>query len=314
MKSVAACFERENACYVTIEATKVDGFWPIHGYRIVTLEGTAFFPRDLTEIPSQTGLNWHREAFASVDIVTPPYYMIGLLSFHASSINSANGQLGKFECGDRMLREIYTPQAIAELIEGVWSKRTAFKPYYDQLVESSKAYCLGLYNVAIVGILPCIEGIVRRLGLASGIRVDSEVSINNLVKVFRRLQQKEVDSMMDGFDWFPASEINISLLNRFHERVQIFEGISNYLKMKLYLYTKNAPEHLTLNRHGISHGFFQGYATEANYLRLFNLLSALSFADIMVEGQGSLMPPGSSPESELLRARLSLCVAMSVAI
>ncbi|WP_285421717.1 hypothetical protein [Pseudomonas sp. efr-133-TYG-23] len=311
LKAVKACLGREGADYIKVVDASVDVFWPILGYRVTTLDGTAFFPRDISEIPRGGGLAWMREFFFSADIVIPPYYKMGFLSRHAIRIKDAPLHVDKMKCGDLMLLEMYPPDGLAQLINGVWSERRTFGQFHSQLVESSKAYCLGLYNVAIVGLLPCIEGIVRRLGVASGINVDEAVSIALLTKVFRRLQQKEIDMMMDGYDWYPANEINVSLLDHFHERVQMFESISRYLNSKLYLYTGAAPEYLTLNRHGISHGFFHGYATPENYLRLFNLLSALSFAAAMVEGKGSLMHPGATPESEALTACLLKCADLN---
>lgn len=311
LKSVEACLERETADYIKIEEAQVNGFWTIHGYRVTTLDGTAFFPKNLSEVPSSSGLVWQREAFSSVDIVVPPYYAMGFLGEHAAGIIAAVTQAEKFELGDKMLFEMYPPDGLAQLIEGIWSGRRTFDQFHSQLVESSKAYCLGLYSVAIVGLLPCIEGIVRQLGVASGIDVGDDVSIRMLCTVFRRLQQKEIDMMMDGYDWYPRNEITVSFLDRFHERVQMFESVSNYLKSRLYVHTNSAPEYLTLNRHGISHGFFHGYATPVNYLRLFNLLSALSFAATMVEGKGSLMHPGPTPESEVLTNCLLKCAALN---
>jgi hypothetical protein len=307
LKAVEACLERESADYVKVEEAKVDVFWPIHGYRITTLDGTAFFHKGLSEIPKNAGLTWIREIFLSADIVIPPYYALGFLSRHAAGINSAETHGEKMKLGDVMLFEMYPPDGLAELIDGVWSSRKTFDQFHAQLVESSKAYCLGLYSVAIVGLLPCIEGIVRRLGVVSGISVDEDVSIKTLARVFRKLQQKEINMMMDGYDWYPISEITIALLDLFHERVQMFESISRYLNAKLYLHTDSAPEYLTLNRHGIAHGFFHGYATPENYLRLFNLLSALSFSAAMAEGKGSLMHPGSTAASEVLAASLLRC-------
>lgn len=310
VKAVEACLKRESAAYIKAEEAAVFAFCQIQGYRVTTLDGTAFFPRNLSALPKNSGLTWMREAFSSADIVVPPYYMTGFLSKHAVEIKNATTKEEKIKLGDNMLEAMYPLDGLAQLIDGVWSARKTFDQFHSQLVESSKAYCLGLYSVAIVGLLPCIEGIVRRLGVASGISVDQDVSIKTLAKVFKKLQQKEISMMMDGYDWYPPNEITIGLLDHFHERVQMFESISTYLNAKLYLRTDSAPEYLTLNRHGIAHGFFQGYATPANYLRLINLLSALSFSAVMVEGKGSLMHPGSTPASDALTASLLKCAGI----
>jgi hypothetical protein len=310
LKSVEACLERQGVIYVNVAEAKVDGFWPIHGYRITTLDGTTFFPRSLLEVPKNSGLTWIRDAFSSADIVIPPYYSLGFLSRHAAKIREEQKHEAKMGFGDSMLMEMYPPEDLAALIVGVWSKRKTFDLFHSQLVESAKAYCLGLYGVAIVGLLPCIEGILRRLGVLAGISVEDSVSIRTLIKVFKRLQQKEIDRMLDGYDWYPKSEITVGLLDHFDERVQMFESISAYMNSKLYLHTDSAPEYLTLNRNGIAHGFFHGYATPGNYLRLFNLLSALSFSAAMVEGKGSMMHPGANAESEVLATSLLKCASI----
>ncbi len=310
LQAVLKCLERQGATYISVEEVKIDVFSTIQGYRITTLDGTAFFPKNVLEIRKIASLIWMRKELASADIVLPPYYALGYISKWASQIMSATDHGSKMRAGDAMLIEMYPFEAIAALVVGVWSKRKTFDLFHDQLVESVKAYSLGLYGVAIVGLLPCVEGIMRRLGVLAGISVENAVSIHSLIQVFKRLQKNQLSSMFDGFDWYPSSEINVGLLDGFHERVQMLESISSYLKSKLYLHTDSAPDYLTLNRNGITHGFFHGYATQANYLRLFNLLSSLSFAATLAEGRGSLMHPGASSESEALTASLVKCSAV----
>src|SRR5437868_2000294 len=93
----------------------------------------------------------------------------GLRSVEACLERDGKTQEEKMRLGNSMLMEMYPPDGLAELIYGVWSARKTFEQFHSQLVESAKAYCLGLYSVAIVGLLPCVEGIVRRLGVLSGI-------------------------------------------------------------------------------------------------------------------------------------------------
>lgn len=310
LKAVQENLDRLGLEYVSVVDAKIDTFHTIHGFKLTVLEGSAFFPAQPLNV-TNGGVSWMRSAFAEADIVVPPYYQMGFLHESAGKILRAETHLEKMETGSKMLAYMYPAGGMAALISGVWSKRKTFDQFHAQLVESAKAYCLGLYGVAITGLLPCIEGVVRELGVLSGVPVEDSVSIKALTKVFRRLQRKELELMLEGYDWYPEAELNISFLDGFHERVQMFESISSYLESKLYLHTEVAPEYLTLNRHGIAHGLFQGYATKENYLRLFNLLSALSFAAAMAEGRGSLMHPGSSPESEELTNSFKKCEALS---
>lgn len=310
LKAVQENLQRIGVEYISAVDAKISTFHDIHGYKLTTLDGTAFFPvQPLSSVRS--GVSWMRSAFAEADIVVPPYYQMGFLHGNAGRILKADTHAEKMNIGSEMLYAMYPADGMAELISGVWSKRRTFDEFQSQLVEAAKAYCLGLYGVAITGLLPCIEGVVRQLGVLSGVAVEDSVSIKVLTKVFRKLQKRELVLMFDGYDWYPESEITVSYLDGFHERVQIFESISSYLESKLYLHTDSAPEYLRLNRHGIAHGLFKGYATKENYLRLFNLLSALSFAAAMVEGRGSLMHPGTTVESAELTASLRRCEAVS---
>ncbi|QYX54397.1 hypothetical protein K3F44_08925 [Pseudomonas sp. S07E 245] len=313
LKAVQENLDRLGLEYVSVVDAKIDTFRTIHGFKLTTLDGSAFFPAQPLDV-TNSGVAWMRSAFAEADIVVPPYYQMGFLHEHAGKILRAETHLGKMDAGSTMLAYMYPASGMAALIAGVWSKRKSFELFHAQVVESAKAYCLGLYGVAITGLLPCVEGVVRELGVLSGVPVGDSVSIRILTKVFRRLQRKELESMLDGYDWYPEAELNIALLDGFHERVQMFESISSYLQSRLYLHTEVAPEYLTLNRHGIAHGLFQGYATKENYLRLFNLMSALSFAAAMAEGRGSLMHPGTSPESDELTDSFDKCGALSLLI
>lgn len=306
IKSVEACLKRIGCAYIDVAPVEVNYFATVLGYRLTTLEGTAFFPVDLALIPSNSYVGWLRDAFISADVVVPPYYQMGFLGSYAKRITLESCEEGKRLIGTEMLQVAYPTDGIAELICGVLAKRNTYEQYHDQLIESAKAYCLGLFGVAITGLLPCIEGVVRRLGLQVGLGVESEVSIRQLMKVFDRLKAKELAMMFDGYDWLPR-ELDAKFLARFHERVQMYDGIAQYFMGKLYLHTAGAPEYLTLNRHGISHGLFEGYATADNFLRLFNLLSALSMVAAIAEGRGSLMHPGTTAESVQLTAKLRAC-------
>jgi hypothetical protein len=310
LKAVRACLSNSSVSYIAVEEAEISIFATIKGYRFTTLEGTAFFPSDLAEVPISSGVLWLKAALVRADVVIPPYYQLGFLTKFAHRVVAAETDEESVEIGNEMLRLMYTSDGLAEIICGIWARRQTYESYTQTLHESAKAFSLGLYNVAIIGLLPCIEGIVRELGLKVGLKVESSVSIRELLKVFDRLKAKELDMMFDGYYWFPP-EINSKFLGRFHERVQMYDGISDYFAKKLYQHTSEVDDLGSLNRHGIAHGLFHGYATKENFLRLFNLLSALSMVAAIVERRGSLMHQGSNEDSIQLTKRLEICRLMA---
>lgn len=310
LASVESCLSQFSTEYFKVEEYSLKTFRDIHGYRISTVDGAAFFPRELSSIPPSSGMSWMGAAFSSVGIVYPPYHAMGYLNEFAKRIYDAPSSETKHSIAEEILLAMYQEDGIAALICGAWNKRKTFEPYIDQIIETTKAYHLGLYGVAIVGLLPCIEGVLRRLGTLSGGSVEQSVDITSLLKVLRRLKARELDQLVEEFVWYPENELNVEYLNRFHERVQMLEATEVYFRDALYRHTNALPPYVVLNRHGIAHGFFDGYATAGNYLRLFNLLSSLSFAAIFVEGRGSLFHPGETAESKILTNTLVKCSAI----
>lgn len=307
IKAVESCLHRGKHKFDNLQEAKLSCFQDIHGYKIVSSGKSAFFPRDLSEVKAGSGLSWCRDTFASAEIVLPSYHNYGFLSEYGRKILESKSPEEKYIYANNMLLEMYTPPRMADLICGAWSQRVTFAQYQEQLIEAVKAYCLGLYGVAIVGILPCIEGFLRELGKHVALPVDDAVNIETLLKVFNQLKQKELKRLVAGYDWYPERELTVDYLGRYHERVQILESIEAYFRGYFYGHTESLPSHVVLNRHGIAHGFFKGYATPSNFLRLFNLISSLSFAAILVEGRGSMFHPGVTTDSEALALSFTKC-------
>ena len=308
IKAVEACLHRGKHEFDSLQEAKLSCFRDIRGYKIVSSGECAFFPRDLSEIKVGSGLAWYRDTFATTEIVLPPYHSFGFLSEYGGKISKSNSEEERYAHANNMLLEMYTPPRMADLICGAWSQRITFAQYQEQLIEAVKAYCLGLYGVAIVGILPCIEGFLRELGKHVSLPVKDAVNIETLLKVFHRIKQGELKRLVAGYDWYPDKELTINYLSRYHERVQMLESMEMYFRGYFYGHTESLPSHVVLNRHGIAHGFFKGYATPSNFLRLFNLISLLSFAAILVEGRGSMLQPGVTTDSEALALNFTKCL------
>lgn len=305
VESVRQCLNSIGGEVVSVEKVVVDYFASFEGYKVVVGDDVAFFPIKLDPMNSSRGLDYVRVWCAASDIVVPPYFGIGLL-FRASKILEDAPDEQRIIAGGAFLRSIYTVEDIAQIVIGVFCKRSVFAPYIVQITESVKAYSLGLCHTAITGLLPCIEGVVRGLGVNYDMSVSTQVSMDALLRVFKKLVKFEIDLMFKDYSWRP-SELDGDWAIKFHERVQIYGSVSSYIGQRLYKHTEDVDDGVKLNRHGISHGLFDGYASEANFLRLFNLLSALSLCAVPIEGGGSLMHPGATPESAGLTLSLKNC-------
>jgi hypothetical protein len=299
LRAVQACLEKQVSYGWRVEEASVDVFHRIDGYRIITPDEIAFFPKDLNIPITHSGLSRMRDDFLSVDIVLPSYYQMGMLSKLAGEIHRVPSIEKKLEVADAGLIGMFDCESLAALVEGVYRKRITMSRYADQISESIKAYFLGLYGVAITGLIPCVEGIIRSMGDSLGLDVTEKVDTHSLLRVFKKLKQQEVDSALEGYGWYPK-QMNVAFFERFHERIQMLGNVVVFVEAALYQHTSLYARETLLNRHGIAHGMFDGYASAANFLRLINLINSLSTAAILVEGGGSFFHPPVTPDSKKL--------------
>ncbi|WP_421549158.1 hypothetical protein [Pseudomonas sp. QD4] len=306
LRSVQECLEKQAAYGWRVEEAAIDVFHKVEGYRVSTPDVIAFFPRNLSVPITHSGLTGMRDDFLSVDIVVPPYYQMGMLSKLAFAVHCAPSMEEKLKIADAGLIGMFDCESLAALVEGVYRKKRTMSKYADQISESIKAYFLGLYGVAITGLIPCVEGIIRTMGNDIGLSVGEKVDARSLLRVFKKLKQQEVDSALDGYGWYPE-QMNIAFFERFHERIQMLGNVVVFIETALYQHTSLYTRETLLNRHGISHGLFEGYASAANFLRLINLINALSAAAILVEGRGSFFHPPVTDESKKIAWNYRRC-------
>ncbi|UWF46928.1 hypothetical protein NYP20_16385 [Pseudomonas sp. N3-W] len=306
LRAVQGCLSKQSERGWLVEETAIDVFHKVEGYRVSTPDVIAFFPKNLSVPVAHSGLVGIRDDFLSVDIVVPVYYQMGMLDKLAFKIHRASTIEEKLKIADAGLIGMFDCESLAALVEGVYRKKRTMNKYADQINESIKAYFLGLHGVAITGLIPCVEGIIRTMGNDIGLSVGEKVDARSLLRVFKKLKQQEVDSALDGYGWYPE-QMNVAFFERFHERIQMLGNVVIFIETALYQHTSLYTRETLLNRHGISHGLFEGYASVANFLRLINLINSLSAAAILVEGCGSFFHPPVTEESKKLAWNYRRC-------
>ena len=301
---VRSCISKELGNDGSVEECVIKSFVDLSGYRVCLGDDVGFFPKDLNEIDVTSGLSHLRSTFLSVDMVLPPYYGMGVLFDAARDIEAHSNDPERLIAAEINLLRMFTIDSMCAMYSEVYLKRSAIEPFSDQILQSMQAYCMGMHGLAIAGIIPCIEGVVRKLGKQCGLNVEKKVDLDSLLKVFKTLKAKEFSYYMSGYTWWPKQALNPAYLDRFHERVQILESAVTYFVGSLYAHTDDFVGSTFLNRHGILHGLFDGYATPSNYLRMINLVNLLSVAASLVEGKGSLFHPSETEDSRRYAQRL----------
>lgn len=231
------------------------------------------------------GVYHHRAALHKLDIVVPPYVPFGRLDNYAVIIDSAQSEdLELVATG--ILSDIYDLPHISRLVGQVFAQKASYLPYIKQIEECVKAYCLGLFNVAICGLVPCIEGVLRNLCLSVGKGGVGSINREDLLGAVDELINRQRKELVDGYDWYPDAEMNREFLDGFNEIVQVLKSVEWFVKERLYEHSSRAGGSLPINRHGLLHGFISGSGSQLNFLKLFNFMAAVSFVAVFIDGGG----------------------------
>lgn len=227
---------------------------------------------------------WLATAFREVDWPIPPYLQLGaFLSPLAKAVKDAP-QDAKLEIMRERLSSAYDAAYLAGMFLDRYTKILHVRDFTRQIDESIRTYFCGYTFNAVTGLLPVVEGIIRKMATRQNRNVGSGT---------RRLID-ELQALVDREEQSPHC---------YGERLVMLEAFRDFVRNRLLENTNRYAGHNEFNRHGILHGLFEDFGQEINFLRLITLLDLLCFSIGLIEGGVSMFAPADSPESLALAAR-----------
>jgi hypothetical protein len=225
---------------------------------------------------------WLATAFREVDWPVPAYLAMGFLGSLAKRIQDAPPD-AKPEIMREALAMVYTPHYLASMFLERYSTILHVRDFKRQIDESIRTYfCAYTFN-AVTGLIPVIEGIIRKM--ATKQNRDVGQGTRKLVDELQALVDKEAQA--------PYC---------YGERLAMLEAFRNFVRDRLLQNTSSYSGLNEFNRHGILHGLFENFGQDINFFRLITLLDLLCFSIGLVEGGVSMFAPPPTPESAKLAA------------
>jgi hypothetical protein len=172
----------------------------------------------------------------------------------------------------------YTPDYLAGMFLDRYSKIVHVRDFTPQIDESIRAYFSGYKSIAVTGLLPVLEGIIRKIATRQGRGVGNGTA--GLKDELNKLVEEELASP-----------------NCYGERVVLLETFRDFVRDKLLKNTATYSGSNEFNRHGILHGIYVNYGEDVNFFRLVTLLDLLCFSIGLMEGGVSMFGPTPTPES-----------------
>jgi hypothetical protein len=233
---------------------------------------------------------WLADAFKEVDWPIPPYMQLGeFLVPLARAIKEQPSREGKLAIMRTRMADAYTTSYLASVVLERYGKIRHVCDYARQIDESIRTYFCGYIFNAITGLIPVIEGIIRKIALSQ----------NRDVGYGTKKLKAELQAFVDR---------ELQSQYCYGERLVVLEAFRDFVRDRVLQDTDNYVGLNEFNRHGILHGIFENFGQAVNFLRLITLLDLLCFSIGLIEGGVSMFAPAPTPELQKLAALYgSLC-------
>lgn len=200
------------------------------------------------------------------------------------------------------LEDIFTPSIASVYVLQYFEKSNALRPYLQIIYESIEAYFMGLEHVAIMGLLPVIEGGLRNVQQSSLGHTDLNVSGEEFSKRLGEMIVRHGEKQASGVTIYPGSsgnrDVQIDFFTHVNPQCDVINTFRIFFKEVLYK-PSNDSSH-GFNRHLILHLLKNDFASPANYVRVFLLLSHIAFCEWLTNAEIPMTWPGSNSKSERL--------------
>jgi hypothetical protein len=225
-------------------------------------------------------------AFKEVDWPIPPYLKLGeFLSPLAKAIKDAP-QDAKLTIMREKLAGAYTAEYLAAMYLDRYSEIAHVKDFARQIDESIRTYFCGYTFNAVTGLLPVIEGIIRKMA----------ASQNRDIGQGTKKLNDELQALVDRELQSPAY---------YGERLVVLEAFRDFVRDRLLQNTDRYVGLNEFNRGGILHGIFEDFGQAVNFLRLITLLDLLCFSIGLIEAI-ERVDVWAGPDARVLKARRCL--------
>jgi hypothetical protein len=248
-----------------------------------------------------SSLNNYKNELNSVGWFIPPYVAMGFLSQMTQKIKDANGSYTQAEL-ENALSLIYSPENLAAMVIHRYTITPHINNYSKIIAEAVLAHFSCLDHIAVVGLMPVIEGAGRTLAESRGISGKKPGGKDK--------SPKEVFSeLADSCKEF-SKHNNIGVVE---EIASMMDSFKEYAKENLYITSTKYKHSDKTNRHGILHGAFSDddYGAPINFYKAIATIDFLCFISAF-QASISWFAPDSTDESKELANYYLKCLIMSV--
>ncbi|MCE4056335.1 hypothetical protein [Pseudomonas sp. Au-Pse12] len=271
-------------------------FGEVDGFLVEGMGESAFLPaRSVSYMNARRGrVTGCQERALTKKIPLPLFIGEGELVSKIHEISRSNDA-----AADDWLVEIFTPAIASVYLLRYFEKSHALGPYLQIIYESLEAYFIELDHVAIMSLLPVIEGGLRNVQELTLGHSDANVKTAEFASRLGDMIVKHGENCAKSILIYPGSsgpsDVQINFFTHVNPQCDVMNAFRIFFKEVLYRPSNSASD--GFNRHLILHLLKNDFASPANYVRVFLLLSHITFCERLNNSSIPMLWPGSDNDS-----------------
>ncbi|WP_282346384.1 hypothetical protein [Pseudomonas sp. PS01301] len=271
-------------------------FGAVTGFLIEGLGEQAFVPtRSVSCLNKTLGRVTTSQMRALESKIPLPLFMgFGDMESQIHSVQKAGGA-----AADLWLAKIFTPAVASVYMRRYFENSHALSPYIQIIYESVEAYFMEMDHVAIMALLPVIEGGLRNVQEINLGHSDSNIRTEEFGRRLGEMIIKHGESQAPGVSVYPGSSsadnVSLDFFSHVNPQCDVINAFRIFFKEVLYKPSYVAPD--SFNRHLILHLLRSDFASPANYVRVFLLLAYITFCERLTNSSIPMLWPGSDEGS-----------------
>jgi hypothetical protein len=233
---------------------------------------------------SAGSLGYWVERLAQVGWFIPPFASMEWIGSVARVIDRERAGFGEREL-EQLLSWLFTSENLATMVVNRYPRTPVIEEFREIIGEGVAAHFLKLDHIAASGLVPVVEGAMRRL--AAKQNVGKEKMLDTVAALVGHCKRHVTEKQIGD-----VGEI-ISMLESF----EIFASRVLFVNTKKYSFSDGT------NRHGMAHGLFADaeFGSPLNFYKIMTAINSLTFICSLYYG-GSGFAPAQTEESMRISA------------
>ena len=270
-------------------------FGNVNGFLVDGLGEKAFLPtRNVSYMNARFGrVTGCQERALKMKIPLPLFIGQGDLSRQIHSLNNSDA------AADDWLIDLFSPVVASTYVLKYFEKSQALLPYIQIIYESLEAYFMGLDHVAVMALLPVVEGGLRNVQELALNHSDSNVRSEDFTSRLGDMIIKHGEREASDISIYPGSwglnDVRIDFLTHVNPQCDVMNAFRIFFKEVLYRSSHGASD--GFNRHLILHLLKNDFASPANFVRVFLILSHIAFCERLNNSVIPMLWPGSDNDA-----------------